>query len=57
MKSIKDIYDDEFKAANKNVSSRTIAINAMFELKRQILKEMEPPDPVICETCEGRDFR
>ena len=57
LKSIEEIYDDEIKAANGNVSSKTIAINAMVELKRQILKEVKPPDPVMCNTCEGRHFR
>lgn len=57
VEEIEVIYDRELKAANGNVSSKAIAVNAMVELKRQILNDIKPPDPVMCETCEGRDFR
>jgi len=57
MQTLEEIYDAEAKAANNNVSSKTIAINAMSTLKRQLLKENKPKDLVECTTCEGRDFR
>ena len=33
------IYDAEYKAANYNVSSRTIALNAMFTLRKLLTKK------------------
>ena len=40
-----EIYDAEYKAANCNASSRTIALSAMFELRKQLKSKK-------CKDCE-----
>ena len=42
-----EIYDAEFKAANGNVSTRTIALSAMFTLQKLMEKERKSRKKVI----------
>ena len=41
------IYDAEMKAANNNVSTRTIALSAMFTLRKLMEKERKSRKKVI----------
>ena len=41
------IYDAEYKTANNNVSSRTIALNAMFELRKLLMRERKARKKII----------
>jgi hypothetical protein len=41
------IYDAEYKAANCNVSSRTIALSAMFELRKLMMRERKARKKII----------
>ena len=44
-KTLSEIYDEEFKRAPHIASSKQIAINAMFEVKKVEMKRK-------CKTCE-----